>query len=94
VPRAVFGDEILAQSDDTKVVEGNHYFPPESVRTELFLDSPTRTVCFWKGTASYLSLVTDDGQVPDIAWVYEDPSRLARKIVGHVAFGPRVRIEA
>ena len=93
MPRAVFGDEVLAESNDTKLVEGNHYFPAESVREELFADSPTQTLCVWKGTASYKSLVTDDGVVQDIGWVYERPTPAASEIAGHVAFGPRVRIE-
>ena len=93
MPRAIFGDEVLADSSDTKVVEGNHYFPPESVRSELLVDSPTRTVCFWKGKASYRSLRTANGLVEDIAWVYERPWPLARGIADHVAFSPLVRIE-
>lgn len=93
MPRAVFGDEVLAESDQTRVVEGNHYFPPSSVREDLLMDSPTRTLCFWKGKAGYRSLLTDEGVVRDVAWVYERPWPLARRIAGHVAFGPQVRIE-
>jgi uncharacterized protein (DUF427 family) len=74
-------------------IEGNHYFPADSVRQELLLDSPTVTWCYWKGKATYRSLVTDDGVVHDIAWVYERPWPLARRIAGHLAFDPRVRIE-
>lgn len=93
MPRAVFRDEVLAESEDTKVVEGNHYFPPESVRDALLVDSPARTLCFWKGKASYRSLLTDGGVVHDVAWVYERPWPLTRRITGHVAFGPQVRVE-
>lgn len=93
MPRAVFGDEVLAESDQTRVIEGNHYFPPSSVREDLLVDSPTRTLCLWKGKASYRSLLADDGVVHDVAWVYERPWPLARRIAGHVAFGPQVHIE-
>ena len=93
MPRAVFRGEVLADSEETTIIEGNHYFPPGSVRDDVLVDSPTRTVCFWKGTATYRSLLTDDEVVQDIAWVYDRPWPLARRIARHVAFGPQVRIE-
>ena len=93
MPRALFNGEVLAESDHTRVVEGNHCFPPDSVREDLLIESPTRTLCFRKGKASYRSLSTDDGVVEDVAWTYERPWPLARRLAGHVAFGPQVRIE-
>ncbi len=93
MPRAIYNGHVIAESDETVVVEGNHYFPPESVEEHLLSDSPTRTMCFWKGQATYHSLVIDDEVVPDAAWSYEQPWPLARKITGHLAFGPQVRVE-
>lgn len=91
--RAIYDGQVLAESDDTVVVEGNHYFPPDSLTPGVLLDSPTRTLCFWKGQATYHSLAVGEGVVPDAAWSYPQPWPLARRIAGHVAFGPQVRVE-
>ncbi|HNL51656.1 MAG TPA: DUF427 domain-containing protein, partial [Actinomycetota bacterium] len=75
--RATWNGAVLAESDATVIVEGNHYFPPDSLNREYFSDSDTHTVCPWKGTASYYS-VTVDGQVnEDAAWVYPQPKEAA-----------------
>lgn len=84
--RAIWNGTVLAESEDTVVVEGNHYFPAESLRAEYFAPSDHRSVCPWKGVASYRSVVVDGQVNPDAAWEYEHPSILARKIKGHVAF--------
>jgi len=90
--RAEWNGAVLAESDDTIVVEGNHYFPPESVRREYLTDSPTRTVCFWKGRAWYYT-VTVGGRVNvDAAWYYPNPSLVVRKIKNRVAFWRGVRV--
>ena len=90
--KAVWNGAVLAESDRTVVVEGNHYFPPDSVRREYLRDSPTHTVCGWKGTASY-STVEVGGQVnADAAWYYPDPLPAARQIAGHVAFWKGVQV--
>ena len=84
--RAIWNGVVLAESDDTVVVEGNHYFPRESLREEYFTPSDHRSMCPWKGVASYHS-VTVDGEVnPDAAWQYESPSFPARKVKDRVAF--------
>lgn len=92
--RAVCNGVVLAESDDTIRVEGNHYFPPDSLRREHFAESSSKTLCFWKGIASYYSITVDDLTIPDAAWYYPHPSPLARKIKNHVAFGNGVDIVA
>ena len=83
----------MAESEHTEMVEGNHYFPPDSVRREYFRPSDTTTVCPWKGTASYYH-VEVGGQVnKDAAWYYPSPAPAARNIAGHVAFWKGVRVE-
>ncbi len=91
--RAIWNGVVLAESDDTVVVEGNHYFPPESVNFEYLEDSPKTTVCPWKGTASYYDLSIDGASQPGAAWVYRDPSDAAAQIKDHVAFYPVVSVE-
>jgi uncharacterized protein (DUF427 family) len=92
--QALFNGAVVAESDHTVVVEGNHYFPPDSLRQEFFLPSRTRTVCPWKGLASYYSLQVEGVTGPDVAWSYPRPSFLARKIKGHVAFWRGVQVVA
>jgi uncharacterized protein (DUF427 family) len=93
MPRAVWNGAVLAESDKTVIVEGNHYFPPEAIRAELFKPSATHTVCGWKGTASYYD-VEVSGQVNrDAAWYYPSPSAAAAHIKGHIAFWKGVRVE-
>lgn len=77
---------VLAESDATIVIEGNHYFPPEAVRTELLVASDTHTVCPWKGLASYYSVRVDGKVNADAAWYYPEPLDAASSIKGYVAF--------
>lgn len=84
--RAMWQGEVIAESDDTVVVEGNHYFPRESVRDEVLRDSDTHTECSWKGTASYYSVAVGDEVNEDAAWYYPDPKPAAAEITGRVAF--------
>lgn len=91
--RAVWNGIVLAETPRTVRVEGNHYFPPGSVKTEYLAESRTKTLCPWKGLASYYNLTSDRGGALDIAWYYPHPSPLARRIRNHVAFYPEVRIE-
>ncbi|KAF8073415.1 DUF427-domain-containing protein [Lyophyllum atratum] len=77
---------VLAESNETVVVENNHYFPPSSVKTSLFTDSETHTVCGWKGTASYYSANVDGNIVNDVAWYYPEVSEKAKSIKGYIAF--------
>lgn len=94
MPRAVWNGAVIAESPTTIVVEGNHYFPPESVRREYLRDSQTHTVCPWKGTASYYDVVVDGQVNRDAAWYYPTPKEAARQIAGYIAFWRGVRIEA
>jgi uncharacterized protein (DUF427 family) len=84
--RATWHGATIAQSDDTVVVEGNHYFPADSLDRSLVRESDTRTVCPWKGTASYLTLVVDGSENVDAAWYYPEPKEAAQQITGRVAF--------
>jgi len=92
--RAVFNDTVLAESDDTVVVEGNHYFPRESIAEEHFAASEKTTWCPWKGTASYYSVKAGGEASADAAWYYPDPKEKAASIKDHVAFWGEVRVEA
>jgi uncharacterized protein (DUF427 family) len=84
--RAVWKDVVLAESDDTVVVEGKHYFPRESPNEEYFSESDHRSVCPWKDVASYLSVSVGGEVNADAAWEYESPSIRARMIKDRVAF--------
>lgn len=94
MPKAVWNGVVLAESDDTIRVEGNHYFPEESLNREYFRKSDTATVCPWKGTASYYDVIVDGAVNHDAAWYYRQPKPAAKKISGRVAFWRGVRIEA
>ena len=85
---------VIARSDDTVVVEGNHYFPANSVDQSVLRSSATTSVCPWKGTAHYYSLDVDGAKNADAVWYYPDPKPGADNIKGHVAFWKGVKIEA
>ena len=91
--RAVWNDTVIAESDDTVVVEGNHYFPPEAIRCEFFKESDTHTVCPWKGTASYYTLQVDGQQNANAAWYYPDPKPDAAMIKDRIAFWRGVTLQ-
>jgi uncharacterized protein (DUF427 family) len=91
--RAIWRNTVLAESDDTVVVEGNHYFPVESLRREHFRPSDTHTTCGWKGVASYYDVVLGNEVNKDAAWFYPDPKEAAKNIKGRVAFWKGVKIE-
>ena len=84
--RAIWNGKVIADSDDTVVVEGNHYFPRESVDDSVLLDSDTHTVCPWKGEASYFTLNVDGETNRDAAWYYPSPKRAASQVTDRVAF--------
>lgn len=90
--KAIWNDEIIAESDETVVVEGNHYFPSRSVNEAFLKPSDTTTVCPWKGTANYYHLSVNGTENPDAAWYYELPNEAAQSINGHVAFWTGVQI--
>lgn len=83
---------MLARSEDTIVVQGHHYFPWESVNEEYLRPSERTSTCIWKGKASYLDVVVGDDVNPAAAWYYPEPSRLASRIRGHVAFWQGVEV--
>ena len=91
--RATWNGAIVAESDATVVVEGNHYFPPEAVRREHLRPSASHTICPWKGQAGYYDVVVDDRVNHDAAWYYVDPKPRARSIAGYIAFWHGVRVQ-
>ena len=93
MPTARWNGTVIAESDDTVIVEGNHYFPPDSVNPELLEASDTHTNCPWKGMASYKSLVVDGKRNPDAVWFYPDPKPAAAEIKDRYAFWKGVKVE-
>jgi uncharacterized protein (DUF427 family) len=91
--RATWNGAVLAESDEVEIVEGNVYFPPEAVRPEYLKPSDTHTVCSWKGTASYYTVVVDGLENPDAAWYYPEPLDAARHVEGRIAFWKGVTVE-
>jgi uncharacterized protein (DUF427 family) len=84
--KAIWKDTVIADSDDTVIVEGNHYFPMESVDSELLRQSDTNTFCPWKGTASYYDIVVGEDVNQDAVWYYAEPKPAAEEILNRVAF--------
>ncbi|HEY5651156.1 MAG TPA: DUF427 domain-containing protein [Acidimicrobiia bacterium] len=91
--RAYLGDVLIAESDNTVIVEGNHYFPPSSVKLDLFTENTRQTTCPWKGVASYYDLEVDGKVLPAAAWYYPEPKDKASHIKDHIAFYPVVTVE-
>ena len=91
--RATWNGEVLAESDETVVVEGNHYFPADSIRRENFRESTTHTTCPWKGEASYYDVVVGNEVNKDAAWYYPEPKDAAKEIKDRVAFWRGVKVE-
>ncbi len=92
MPKAVWNGQILAESDNTEVVEGNHYFPEDSLKREFFSNSETKTVCPWKGDASYYNIEVDGKINADAAWYYPEPKPAANNIKNYVAFWKGVKV--
>lgn len=90
--KAIWNNQLLAESNYTIVIEGNHYFPAESIYKEYFQESDTNTVCPWKGTASYFDIKVNGDINSDAAWYYPQVSQLAKGIEGRVAFWRGVEI--
>lgn len=91
--RAVWNGVVIAESDETIIVEGNHYFPRDSISAEHFADNSRHTRCPWKGTASYLDVIVDGKVNSGAAWYYPNPSPAAVDIADHVAFWKGVTVE-
>ena len=94
MPRAIWNGQVIAQSDKTQMVDGNHYFPPDSVNRDFFHDSDHHTVCGWKGTASYFDISVDGKINQQAAWYYPDPKEAAGSIRDRIAFWKGVEVQA
>lgn len=93
IMKAIWNSAVLAESNDTVSVEGNHYFPPDSIKKEYFQESDSTSLCFWKGKAKYLSITVDGKTNKDCAWYYPKPTFLAKKIAGYIAFWGGVQVQ-
>ena len=91
--RAIYKGTVLAESDTVQRVEGNLYFPPDSINRSHFQESSLHTTCFWKGIASYYDIVVDSEVVKNAAWYYPEPKSAAKNITNHVAFYGMVTVE-
>jgi uncharacterized protein (DUF427 family) len=92
MPKAIWKDTVLSESEDTIIVEGNHYFPPDSIDQQLFRESSARTTCPWKGEASYFDIVVGEEVNEQAAWCYPDPKPAAAEIKNRVAFWKGVQV--
>jgi uncharacterized protein (DUF427 family) len=90
--KAIWNNQVIAESNDTKNVEGNQYFPPDAVKKEYLESSASHTVCPWKGTASYYDVVVDGIVNKDAAWYYPEPSEAAKPIKNYIAFWRGVEV--
>ncbi|MGQ4650068.1 DUF427 domain-containing protein [Lyngbya aestuarii] len=93
MPKAIWNGTVLAESNQCEVVEGNQYFPPDSINKEYFQESSTHTSCPWKGQASYYTIVVDGQENKDAAWYYPSAKEKAKNIEGYVAFWRGVKVE-
>lgn len=92
--KAIWNGVIIAESNQTEIVEGNHYFPADSIRQEYFQPNASSTICAWKGVASYYDVVVDGKRNVGAAWYYADPKPAARNIKDHIAFWRGVQVES
>ena len=90
--KAIWNDVVIAESDDTVIVEGNHYFPISDVKMEFFNDSSSHTRCLWKSIASYYTIAVGGKENQDAAWYYSTPSDAAKMIKDHIAFWRGVKV--
>lgn len=90
--KAIWNGQVVAESNDTLVIENNHYFPPTSIKKKFFISSDTHTVCPWKGTASYYSLKVNGEVNKDAAWYYPEAKKAAEQIKNYVAFWRGVKV--
>lgn len=90
--KAIYNNTIIAQSDKTVEVEGNHYFPPESVKMEFFKKSGNTYTCTWKGTCDYYDVSVEGNTAKDSAWMYPEPTKPAENIKGYFAFWKDVKV--
>jgi len=91
--QAIWNGKVIAESDSTIVIEGNHYFPPEAVHKEFLTESAHHTVCPWKGDASYYNVAIDGQTNDNAAWYYPQPKDAAKEITGYLAFWKGVKVQ-
>jgi uncharacterized protein (DUF427 family) len=91
--KAIWNGTVIAESNETVMIENNHYFPPSAIKKELFKENETHTTCPWKGVASYYDIEVDGKVNKDAAWYYPEVSSLAQSIKGYVAFWKGVKVE-
>ena len=91
--KAIWNGAVVAESDNCEIVEGNYYFPPDTIKAEYFQPSNTHTICSWKGEASYYTLRVDGQDNKDAAWYYPNPKPKAQNIKGYIAFWRGVQVE-
>jgi uncharacterized protein (DUF427 family) len=92
MPKAIWKSRVIAQSDKVEIVEGNTYFPADAVQQEFLRPSATSTICPWKGTAGYFTLIVDGQENSDAAWIYRDPKPAAANIKNMIAFWRGVQV--
>ena len=92
--KATWNGSVIAESSETVIVEGNHYFPVQAVKREHLKSSDTHTTCYWKGVASYYHVVVGDQTNADAAWYYPEPKPAAKEVTGRIAFWKGVKVEA
>jgi uncharacterized protein (DUF427 family) len=92
--KAIWNGVVLAESEQTEMVEGNHYFPPNTINREYFKESSRHTICPWKGKASYYTIEVDGQKNENAAWYYPNPKNAANNIKDHVAFWHGVKVES
>ena len=90
--KALWNNTVIAESDDTVVVEGNHYFPEAALKREYVVSSNHRSTCYWKGEARYYSLLVDGDLSPDSVWYYPEPKSGAEMVANRVAFWKGVKV--
>lgn len=91
--KAIWNGVVLAESEQTEIVEGNHYFPPEAIKRAYFRESSHHTICPWKGKASYYDIEVNGQTNANAAWYYPQPKPAAKNITGYVAFWKGVQVE-
>ncbi len=91
--QAIWNNQVIAESEKTIIIENNHYFPPESIKSEFFKSNNTHTTCPWKGIASYYDVEVNGKTNKDAAWYYPETSELAKAIKGYVAFWKGVQVK-
>ncbi len=91
--KAIWNDTVIAESDTYESVDGNVYFPSDTIKSEYFQPSDHKTTCGWKGVASYYTVNVDGKENPNAAWYYAEPKEAAKEIKGHIAFWKGVKVE-